>query len=275
MKDRNIIVATDFSDRSFAVIKKAQKFAEKRGAHLHIVHILQKGFFSNFDAIDAIRDSSYEILTQKVRGIDKEHFHCVAGELDVELKSSVEFLDAALVIISSSGERSHLKEFFLGSSTKEIVRAVHVPTLIVKTDRELSFKNIMIPSDLSQKSHEHILKVQTLFPQAYIVILHTYTVPFEGRLGFYGMHEDEIVNFQHDIKLNARENAYRFYEGLHLDQSRVKLQVKEGPIDTGFFLQEASSLQCDLISLHTSGKFSFFAFDLLGDAKQDVLMMRL
>jgi len=45
MKGKNIIVATDFSQKSFNVITKAYEFATTNGANLHIVHIVEESFF--------------------------------------------------------------------------------------------------------------------------------------------------------------------------------------------------------------------------------------
>jgi len=180
-----------------------------------------------------------------------------------------------MVIIGASGEDSAIKEFFLGSSTKSIVRRVSVPCLVVKTDDALRYKNIFVATDLSENSKKHILKLNELFSDSYINLFYTYVVPFESRLGFYGMSQAEISEFQRDIASNARAEAYRFYEGLHVDQSRVKLNVKEGHLDTEFFLQEVDASKSDLIALHTTGHVSFFAFDLLGDAKNDVFIYKL
>jgi nucleotide-binding universal stress UspA family protein len=275
MKDKNIIVATDFSQKSFNVIAKAYKFATTKGANLHIVHIVEESFFSKVENIDAITQTSLTMLQNKFSQLEKENFHCIVNEVAQGLQKCVEQLDASMVIIGASGEDGAIKKFFLGSSTKSIVRHVRVPCLVVKTEDTMQYKNIFVATDLSENSKKHILRLSEIFGDSYINLFYTYIVPFESRLGFYGMNQDEISEFQRDIASNARAEAYRFYEGLHVDQSRVKLNVKEGHLDTEFFLQEVDASKSDLIALHTTGHVSFFAFDLLGDAKNDVFIYKL
>ena len=275
LKDKNIIVATDFSERSFDVIQKAIDFCNLHSSILHIVHVVEESFIPSSESHDAVIQTSFELLLEKFPALQKKYYHCVEGSVQEQLAQEVDKLDAKLVILGSSGENSALQEFFLGSYTKAIVRHMKVPVLVVKLHEELNYKNIMIATDLTDASKTHIQKVTQLFPQAQIRLFYTYVMPFKNRLGFYGMNSDEIFNFFHELRQKAHKEALTFYESLHIDEQKVKIVVKEGHLNTEFFLNEMRSMQCDLLSMHTSGKVSFFAFDLLNDSTVDVLIDKL
>jgi len=274
MQGKNIVVAADFSQNSFAVITKALEFAQNNKATIHIVHAVERGFFSKAKDIKRIESSSYKMIRKRFPQISQAQFHCANGNVEDVISDFSKKLDAVLVILGSSGERSEIKKFFLGSSTKAIVRALDIPCIVVKSQKKLSFKDIMVPTDLSDDSKKHILKLHTLFPDARIKLFYTYIVPFESRLEFYGMNHDEVLSFHNEIRSEARGDAYRFYESLHIDESKIELVLKEGHLDTEFFMHEAHSMKIDVIALHTTGKVSFFAFDLLEDSDIDMLINR-
>lgn len=272
MQGKNIVVATDFSQNSFTVITKALEFAQNNGATLHIVHAVEKGFCSTPKNIETIESTSFGMIQKEFPQIEKMQFHCANGDVEDVISEYSQTLDAVLVILGSNGERNEFKEFFLGSSTKSIVRALEIPCIVIKADTKLEFKDIMVPTDLSNQSKEHIIKLHSLFPNARIKLFYIYIVPFESRLEFYGMKHDEVVSFHNEIRSEARGDAYRFYESLHIDESKLQLVLKEGHLDTEFFLHEAHTMKIDLIALHTTGKVSFFAFDLLEDSDINVLI---
>ncbi len=273
---QNIIVATDFSQRSFEVITKAFDFASKHNFQVHVVHILEKGFFDKLKDEQSVYENSLVHIQQKFPSLTKEQFHCRQDSLEDGIERFVKELKAAMVIIGSSGERRSALGQFLGSSTKSIVRAIDVPTLVVKSDKSsLEFDNIMMPTDLSEKSAKYIHTIHNLFPQAQIELLNSYLVPFEGRLSFYGMDKNEAISFQENMKTVAVQEAYEFYEKLDLDKNKVDVAVIKDGLDPEAFVKHADENQRDLIAIHTTGNFSFFAFDLLEHSHNDILITKI
>jgi nucleotide-binding universal stress UspA family protein len=272
---KNIIVATDLSQRSFEVITKAFDFAQKHNFQVHVVHILEKGFFEKLKDENTVYENIFVHLKEKLPTINKEQFHCRQDSLEDGIERFVKELNAAMVIIGSSGERRSVLGQFLGSSTKSIVRAIDVPTLVVKSDKKtLEFDNIMVPSDLSKESSKYIDKIHNLFPQAQIEMLHSYLVPFEGRLSFYGMDKSEAISFQDNMKTVAVKEAYDFYDKLTVDKNKVDVSIIKDGLDPEAFVKHADENKRDLIAIHTTGNFSFFAFDLLEHSDLDILITK-
>jgi nucleotide-binding universal stress UspA family protein len=179
-----------------------------------------------------------------------------------------------LVILGNSGERNHINQFFLGSNTKDIVRNLKTPSLIIKSNRPLEFNTIMIPTDLSHESKEYIHEVAQFFKTAKIKLFYSYIVPFENRLNFYGLDKSEMNLFQKDIKASAINEANDFFDSLNI-ANEIELITQEGSLDAEAFSKEANELKCDLIAVHTTGHFSFFAFDLVEHSHKNILVKKI
>jgi len=71
----NIIVATDFSQRSLNVIKKAFHFANNHNYQVNIIHILETSFFEKIKDTKTIYQKSLDYLQEKFPSLTKEQFH--------------------------------------------------------------------------------------------------------------------------------------------------------------------------------------------------------
>ncbi len=273
---RNIIVATDFSERSLEVIQRAFEFAKEHNNVVHVVHIIEKSFFDKIKDEATLYKSAFSHIKEKIPTLIKENFHCRQDSLEDGIERYVKELDAYMVIIGSNGERSSILRQFLGTSTKSIVRAIDVPCLILKSDREnLDFDSILMPTDLSQSSKSYLTRIHNLFPHTKIELLYSYLVPFEGRLSFYGMDKGESLSFQENMKDLALTEAYSFYDKLDVNKEKVKISVIKEGLNPEAFSVHADEKGCDMIAIHTTGNFSFFAFDLLEHSHKDVLITKI
>lgn len=275
MTSFNILVAIDFSENSLSVLRKGMEAARERGGELYILHVVESSFFSKSVDIEVAKEHGRKKIKAEFPEFDLEHFFCVKGEVESEMGRFAEELNISLVMLGSSGEASAFERFFVGSHTKKIVRSLKVPTVVIKTQENVRYKNIFIPTDLSEESREHIKRVAELFPGAYLKLFHIFIMPFETRLGVYGFSQQEAHDFKNDLKINAQTEAERFVRGLGIDEDRVHLLVEKGELDTEFFIEEANRVGSNLIAVHTTGNISFFAFDLLEDADMDVLVCKI
>jgi len=273
---RNIVVATDFSQRSFDVINKAMNFAKNHNSTIHVVHIIEKNFFEKIKDEKTLYENSFSHIKETIPSLLKENFHCRQDSLEDGIERYVKELDAYMVIIASSGERSSIIRQFLGTSTKSIVRAIDVPCLVLKSDKEnLDFSSILMPTDLSEQSKQYLSRIHDLFPKSKIELLYSYLVPFEGRLNFYGMDKGESISFQENMKHAALEEAYNFYDHLDVDKEKVKVEVMKEGLNPEAFSVHADDKNCDMIAIHTTGNFSFFAFDILEHSRKDILITKI
>lgn len=274
---KNIVVATDFSQRSFEVINQALAFAKAHDKVVHVVHIIENSFLDTLKekTMETIYENSFAHIKEKIPSLLEENFHCHEGSLKEEIENYVKELQAYMVIVGSSGERSSILEDFLGTSTKSIVRSIDIPCLVLKSKREnLDFESILLPTDLSKKSKEYIDLTHALFPDSTIELVYSYVVPFEKRLSFYGMDRTEATSYQENTRSIAVKESNNFYDNLNVDKEKVKISIIKGGLNPDAFSTYADKKGCDLIAIHTTGVFSFFAFDLLEHSHKDVLITK-
>jgi nucleotide-binding universal stress UspA family protein len=272
MKQPIVLVATDFSSRSFDVIEKAFAFANSSRATVHVVHAIERDIFTFIQDEEEAKTNAYETLKAKFPDLPKAQFHCEKGRVEDVLAACANTLSARVLFLGSSGEKEGLRDLFMGSSTKAIVRALSAPVLVVKTHQAINANKILIPTDFSEASRWHIHAVRTLFPKAAITLLHVYTVPFGNRLSLYGIKRGEVNDFGENLRVSAENEAMLFLESLGEERENVDLLVREGELDSQFFTSTATMHGIELIALHTTGKVSFFAFDLLQETDKDVLI---
>ncbi|MFW6307179.1 MAG: universal stress protein [Campylobacterales bacterium] len=273
MQNLKILIATDLSDSTLGVISKTLDFAKKTDSEVDILHIVENGFFGGTKDIDAIHKNALEYLDKHIPEVDRSRMHVIEGVVkrDVALKS--EEMGANLVVVGSSGESGLIEEFFLGSSTKEIVRSTKAPVLVVKNSNEIKVKKILAISDFSEASKEALEATSRLFPEASFTLYHSYTLPFESRLNVYGLDHSEAQEYQSSIVNATKDSANEFIRSLEGGDSRYRYVLKRDGIETHNFKDANECSTHDLVLIHTTVNFSFIAFDILEASKLDVLII--
>jgi nucleotide-binding universal stress UspA family protein len=274
MDNHKILIATDFSQKSFKIIEQVLAYIQNKPSELFIIHVVESSIFSKVKDIQTITKNSFEVLQKYFPTLQASQFYCVEGGIDEQIAYHVDKLNISLVILGNSGERSHINQFFLGSNTKDIVRNLNTPSLIMKSNRPLEFNSIMIPTDLSNESKTYIYEVAQFFKTAKIKLFYSYIVPFENRLNFYGLDKSEMTLFQKDIKTSAINEANDFFDSLNI-ANEIELITQKGNLDAEEFAKKADELKCDLIAVHTTGNFSFFAFDLVEHSHRNILIKKM
>jgi nucleotide-binding universal stress UspA family protein len=274
MKQPVILVAIDFSSTSFAVLAKALAFGEATGRDVHAVHVVERSFFHLKKELAATCDHGWLRLAAEFPKLNPEQFHCREGVVRDDLADLARALKAELVVLGSSGESFSFDAFIMGSYTKDIVRSSASPVLVLKHDHPLRYKNILLPTNLSPASKEAILKTAALFPDAHLKLYYVYVVPFESRLSIYGMDGNEVQGYQLQLQLEAEAAVKAFTADLGLPEERVSTVIRKGNLNPAVLVEEIEHEWVDLISIHTTGTFSFFAFDLVEASKLDILVYK-
>lgn len=276
MKKFKILVAVDFSNDSFIVLQKAIDFSKKQGGIVDVVHVVEGSFFLPKKDINSIRKNSFKKLNEKFPQIDKENFHCVKGKIKDTVGTTAKILDSDLIIMGKSGERYFLGDFHMGSHTKDIVRSSPVPVIVVKSEHELEYKNILILTDFSKESAKAIKKVIKLFPNSQIKVLNFYLLPFRNRLNSYGFSDEDIIEYQYALKEESEKKLDAFLNSLQLPTSvKITARVKQSSLNPKLFEEEVEDLVFDLVAIHTTGKVSFYALDVLESSRKDVVMLKI
>jgi glycine betaine transporter len=138
---RTILVPTDFSAGSVAAVEYALALAQRSGAEIVLVHVMEPTVYSvDFaltypDISSEVRQGAIESLRQlsedaRSRGVRAEHA-LVAGTPFVEIGKVAAERKADLIVMGTHG-RTGLAHAVLGSTAERVVRFGPCPVLTVK-----------------------------------------------------------------------------------------------------------------------------------------------
>lgn len=277
MQKFTTLVATDFSKSSFVVLHKAIAFTEKMGGELHIVHVIESSFFSKKVDLAVLKESGFLELSKNFGSIKKENFHCVSGKVKVEIANTAKILDADIIIMGNSGETHFLSELLMGSHTKEIVKHAQTSLLVMKSDHELTYKSILVLTDMSEASAQAIKKTAQLFEGAKITLVNLYYLPVTtaSEISRYGLNEEDVTAYENSIKEESQKELDLFVNSLilpkEIDVAACSLRSSLNPKT---FQEEAGGIERDLLVIHATQNVSFFAFDILEHSVTDVLVIK-
>ncbi len=275
MKKFTILVTIDFSKSSYVILEKALDFAKKKDADLHVVHVVEDPFFLKQVDLDSIKESSFHKLNKEFTLLKKENYHCVKGKVKIEINNTAKILDADIIITGKSGETYLLNELFMGSNTKEIVSYAQAPVLVVKSDHELKYKNILILTDLSDNSAEAIRKITRIFSNSHIKLLNLFSIPLDNRVDIYGFKEEDLIKYQSSIEKKSQKKIDKFLNSLTLPKNiNISASAIKSSLNPKNFKEETADIDFDLLAIHATKNVSFFAFDILENSDVDVFIVK-
>ena len=204
-----ILVATDLSAPARHAVERAFHLAASAESRLYILHVME------LDAVDSLR----EMLGVDVSAIRKSLHDDARMRLDqlagdasicrgVVARSSVatgnplatiaaeaDELDADLVVIGARGE-SFLRHDLVGATASRLLRKTsRRPVLVVKQAPHEAYRNVLVSVDFSPVSLQAIRYARHWAPNVNLVLLHAFELPYEGKLAFAGVDEQEIRQY--------------------------------------------------------------------------------
>lgn len=132
---RNIVIPTDGSDGARYAAEHGLTIAEKFGATVHAVSVIEEG---GSVQRDQLRTSPEELAQEAVEQIEAEakrratdvQTETLTGTPEESIIIYIEEQDADMVVMSTHG-RTGIEQVVFGSVTEEIVRNSPVPVLTV------------------------------------------------------------------------------------------------------------------------------------------------
>lgn len=275
MKKFTALVAIDFSKSSYVVLQKALAFTQKKDGELHIVHVVEGSFFSKKSDLNSIKSSTFSKLSKNFSSLKEENYHCVSGKVKHEISEAAKKIGADMIIMGKSGETYFLDEIFMGSHTKEIVKHSQTSILVMKSEHELEYKNILLLTDLSVDSANAIKKTAQIFPKSNIKLLNLFYLPLNKKLNTYGFNEKDVFEYQASIEKESQENIDKFLNSLDLPKSvNISTSILNSSLNSKSFKEEVNEISFDMLTLHATKNVSFFAFDILEESDVDVFIVK-
>jgi nucleotide-binding universal stress UspA family protein len=206
---RTILVATDLSAPARHAVERAFHIAAGTASELYILHAMELGSLDSLremlgddlSAVKAALNSDARRRLEQLTGDASIHRGvaartCVAeGNPLATIAAEAEALDAHLLILGARGE-SFLRHTLLGSTAARLLRkSVSRPVLVVKQVPHEAYRSVLIAVDFSPVSLQAIRLAKFWAPDADLVLLHAFALPYEGKLTFAGVDEHLIRRY--------------------------------------------------------------------------------
>lgn len=262
---QRIIAATDLSPLSLDAVDRGFELASHSGAHYTLVHAL------GLDALGPLRNllgDQAEIVSEKavqhqydalaaIAG-DATHNRGVVAELKVEAGLATQFLpayaasvQADLVLVGARGE-SVLSRLLVGSTASRLLRKSSSPVLVVKKPCLGPYRRVLVPVDFSPGSLEAIRMARRVAPEADLLLLHSFDVPFEGMLQYAGISQDLINGYRAEARERSLRLLHELAERAGLERSLYTVTVEHGNASR-HILDCQAQRNCGLIAMGKHG----------------------
>lgn len=286
---KKILVTTDLSPKSEAAVNKAIDLAKMYDFWLEVLHIVNPPLFEwtwgseykdELDKKEDTRVSKEKELSDKIkealnRKSNRLNVHVKVGSPATEILEFSKKIEADAIVMGGSGEYHPLEALVLGTTTKRVIENIGIPVIVVKAQKEGSYKKILIPTDFSEDSKKAIKFTMELFPDAEFVLLHMMEVPSEFRLKYYGMNESDIKEVVSSHKLKE-QHAMQVFMGelqkMSICENKCSLMPMtiESSLNSAVIVDQAKKVGADLISV-CAHKINDLTSKLIGNMADDVL----
>lgn len=259
-----ILAATDFSPAGNQAVARAGELAAASAAPLILLHVLNDPAQADMarSALQALAAS-----LQAAQGISAS-LQLASGDVREVLQDQADACDAGLLVLGARG-RSLVEGLLLGSTAERMAENCRHPLLIVRQPGILPYRRLLVPVDFSPRSAQAIALARQLLPQAGMTLLHTFELPFEGRLRHAGLDAGELASLLEQALQQAGVQMQAFAASQQLEGLGVRSLLLHGdPVSQT--LKQAQPAQHDLLLVGRRAQ-SLLAELLLGSVTRNLL----
>lgn len=200
----SILVATDHSAGARRAVERAALLAAACGARLTVLHVLAGGAFGELrrwlgsesapaDTLLAEAETATSRLATEVaaaHGIAAEA-RVVVDRVASAIVACADRIEAGLIVVGAHGS-GPLPRFGIGSTAERVLRLARRPLLLVRQHAHAAYRRVLVPVDFSDWSLPTLALARALAPGAHVLLLHAWSVPWEGKLELAGIDRQTI-----------------------------------------------------------------------------------
>lgn len=276
----SVLLATDFSERASAAENRISLLATKP-ASLRLLHVMSSSQMRELQALMQTNSgldkrlqaaTMVQLLQQADRlqariGI-KVDTHLEFGRPHAMVKQVAEAHDS-LIVIGSHGQHA-VKDWFQSSMVEHLLSGTQQPLLVVKQPATFGYRKVLIPVDFSASSAVSMQAALALAPDAEITLLHVYEIPFENKLRFAGVSDEEMADYRDARRQQAEQAMTGLVANLTLTDHQIQHKVVYGHAPE-VILNEADQGEYDLIVMGRYGKTGIAQL-MVGSVAESVVM---
>lgn len=260
---RHILAATDLSSSSLEAVDRGFLVAAATGARYTVLHALGLDALAPMRALlggraEAVAarlvEDAQRALAQAVA--ESATAHGVQPQLQVAQGAAVDAVPrhvpaADLVVLGAHGS-GFLQRMLLGSTTSRLLRTSKCPVLVVKQEPRHAYRRVLVPMDFSAGSRLSIEYARRVAPQADLLLLHVFEVPFEGKMQFAGVGEDLVLQYRNEMRERSTRQLHAQAAAAGLQPEDYTAVVLHGDAVREIIIHEERD-HCDLIVLGKHG----------------------
>ncbi|CBL46001.1 Universal stress protein [gamma proteobacterium HdN1] len=277
-----ILAAVDLSESSIRAAKRAAMLALAHDAQLELLNVVESGLLEQLrvllgsesseqqlDVVDNTRLAVGALATDlheqygvfaAVRVVSGRVVRCLSDETDA--------LGADLVVMGARGQNI-AKDILFGSTAENMLQKNHTPALIVKHAPAQPYQRVLVPVDFSPASRAALDLARRMVPNAELIVMNAFIVPYEGQLRMASVADDTIEHYR-DMALNeSRYHLRQFLRAAGLGEDDCRSLAVNGDAWMAI-LEQQKKQQCDLVVMGKNGSGVIEDF-LLGSVTKMVL----
>ncbi|MBX3441076.1 MAG: universal stress protein [Planctomyces sp.] len=263
---KNIIAATDFSTAARHAADRAAIVAGQTSAGLELLHVLKSGLMDRLRSLVGDPSSDWEQRLHQhaetqLKGLAAELTNAdgaaperrlTRGELLETIAGEAERLSAGLIVIGSRGA-GFMRHLLLGSTAERLLGKTTRSILLVRHAAYAPYRRALVAVDFSTSSLPAIRAARAVAPQAALILLHAYEVPFERQLLLAGVDAETLDHCRAAAKQSAYESLNALSRAAGLEPESAALHVVAGDA-TRVILEYEQLLDCDLVVMGKHGE---------------------
>lgn len=277
-----LLSATDLSGPARHAAARAARLAREHHARLALTHVISQGALQTLRHLlgqgtprmeESLMHEAHQDCLQlgtevgQPLGISAEILVRVGNPID-EISRAVDAQDASLLVLGNRGS-GFLRELPLGSTAERLLRRLSRPVLVVKQTPHETYRRVLVPVDFSAHSVHALRLAHAVAPQADLILLHAFEVPYESQLRRADLSEDSILGYRSVARREASQQLDELAAASGVPENRIRRLVLHGNASENILVQEQEQ-DCDLIVMGKHGQ-SLLEEWLLGSVSKHVL----
>lgn len=282
MRLNPILAATDLSGPARHAAARATRLAAEHQASLNLMHVISQGGLQTLrhllgvgqpDAETTLADEAREDCLQLAAELGAPHqinpeVRIRTGNPIDTISQEADALDASLVVLGNRGS-GFLSDIPLGTTTEKLLRRCKRPLLVVKQTPHENYRRVLVPVDFSPLSLPALRFAHAIAPQAELILLHAFEVPYEPQLRRAHVEEESILSYRTTARREAQQQLDELALQSGVPEDCIRRLVLHGNPVSHILTQEQEQ-DCDLIAIGKQGQ-SMLESWLLGSVSKHVL----
>jgi universal stress protein E len=287
---RRILAATDLSPGATLATSRAAGLARSAQAELKLLHVLSSGLMDDLRAWlktdarwqDTLHQQARLALTTEAQALAEStgltvQTAVVDGHPVQHISDTVNEWQADLLVIGARGDNP-LHHLLIGTTAERLLGKARQPLLVVREEPEGDYRRVLVPLDFSVWSESAITLARAVAPGAHLVLMHSFSIPFEEKLRFAGVDDDTLGHYREHARKDARDHLQALVDRHSLQPDDFTLSLTEGDAPL-HIVSVANDRDCDLIVIGKHGRqaaeellLGSVTKHVLAEAKCDVLI---